>query len=184
MKIEIEKIKFFVNHSIESLKSRDLLWTFDPNIPKNMRNTEIQDKNGWYAWKDTESLIDDIEINKLEQKIDLKYPNIYREFLKYRHFYKLEKIENIDFFTHKSENWDSDLLNQYKIKEPEITLEKGLIPFGFCDGGKISCFDTNNNNRIISVFYDSNLNTESENEIIFDNFSSMLDSYYEKNNCA
>ena len=184
MKTEIEKLKFFVNHSIEILKLKDLLWTFDTNVPLNMKNPEITDKNGWYAWKETESLVNDIEIDKLEKEINLKYPNLYREFLKYRHFYKLEKIKNIEFFTHKSENWYSDLINQYKIQETEMTIENGLIPFGFCGGGKIACFDTNHNNRIISVFYDSNLNSEPEIEIVFDSFNSMLNSYYEKNNSA
>ena len=97
MKTEIEKLKFFVNHSIEILKLKDLLWTFDTNVPLNMKNPEITDKNGWYAWKETESLVNDIEIDKLEKEINLKYPNLYREFLKYKHFYKLEKIKNIEF---------------------------------------------------------------------------------------
>ena len=182
--MEIEKMKFFVNNSIKVLKSKNLLWTFDSDVPIEMKNTEVPEKNGWYSWKFIKSIISDEEINNLEQEIPLKYPKLYIEFLKYKHFYRLEKIENIELFTHKSDSWYSDLINQYNMQEPEVILKNGLIPFGFYEGGKIACFDTNNKHRIISVFYDSNLNTDPLIEPLFDSFDSMLNSYFEKRNSA
>jgi len=181
MNTKNEKIKFFVDHSIESLKLKDLLWTSDPNVPDNMKNLEMEDKNNWFSWKAIESIINENELNELEKRIGLRYPLLYKEFLLYKHFYRVEKIKGVEFFSHKSNNWKSDLIKQYKMQEPEITIKKGFIPFGFLEGGKNVCFDTNDNLKIISIFYDTNLGIEPKIEILFSDFESMIDVYAMEN---
>ena len=181
MKIINKEIRFFVDNSIESLKLKGLLWTFDPNISENMKDLDVKNKQKWGAWKAIDSVINKSELEELEAMIGYKYPTLYKEFLQYKHFYRLEKIQGIEFFTHTSDSWRSDIINQYKIHEPEVIIKKGFIPFGFYEGGKMACFDTNNNFKVVSIFYDPHLNMEPEIELLFENFDTLIHTYYEKN---
>ena len=171
------QIKSFADNSIKNLKNKDSLWTFDPNIPSEMKDLSVKDKNNWFAWKPIKSNVKRNDLAELEKITNLTYPSLYKEFLMYKHFYNLEKINGVEFYNHNSETWYTDLLNQYEIQEPGIIIEKGFIPFGFYEGGKIACFDTNDDFKIVSVFYDSHLNEKPEITQLFADFETMINSF-------
>lgn len=147
----------YVDKSLLSLKQANLMYTPHPNMPKEMIDTTINQSDDWIPWKATLSIVSEGDILELENKIGLKYPTIYCDFLKYKHFYELENVADINFFSHCIRDWKSNLLRQYfESWEPDKIIEKGFIPFADYSDWGIVCFDTNrmNNNDCPIIMFD------------------------------
>ena len=85
----------------------------------------------------------DSELDELEERIELKFPPLYRQFLKYLHFYDLTEV-GVRFEVHPIDKWKTVLIELYEAYEPDRIIGSGLIPFGAeaeMDAGVV-CFDT------------------------------------------
>lgn len=169
----------FVDKSLTSLKEADLMFLPDSDMPKEMIDSSVNKKEDWIPWKGIKSIVNDKDILELENKIELKYPELYKDFLKYKHFYELENIEEISFYRHCIRDWKKDLLEVYfEYWEPEVIIKKGFIPFANYSDWGIVCFDTNrmNNSESPIVMFDHE--TLYENPVpyqdLYENFELMV----------
>ncbi len=149
------------------------------NMPNEMIDKSVNQKDDWIPWKAIPSIVTDKDLTELEDKIGLKYPKIYKDFLKYKHFYELENIEEITFFKHCIRDWKNDLLEQYfEYWEPDELIKKGFIPFADYSDWGIVCFDSNrmkNNDCPIVRFDHETLYDEPvPNEELYLNFEIMI----------
>lgn len=147
----------YVDKSLSSLKKADLMSRPHPNMPTEMIDNTVEQKSGWIPWNAVSSKVTDQDILELENQIELKYPSLYKDFLKYKHFYELENIAEITFFKHCIRDWKSNLTEYYfEYWEPEELIKKGFIPFADYNDWGIVCFDTNrmNNNDCPIVMFD------------------------------
>jgi len=167
---------------MESLKEKDLLWIPHPSIPIEMINSQVKQKGDWIPWNTMESKVTDYDISELEKKINSKFPKSYKDFLKYKHFYRLERLNGIEFYPHCPRDWKNNLETQYfEYGEPEMIIEKGYIPFAHYEDGGVACLDTNkmseNDCPIVFVYYDSLYDSHVEFEILYDSFKSMIQNF-------
>lgn len=152
-----KEIYEYVDKSLSSLKKADLMFLPHSNMPTEMIDESVEQKSDWIPWKSISSKVTDKDILEIESKIKLKYPELYKDFLKYKHFYELENVAEINFFKHCVRDWKSNLTEYYfDYWEPEELIKKGFIPFADYSDWGIVCFDTNrmNNNDCPIVMFD------------------------------
>lgn len=58
-------------------------------VPMDMRNGEV-DEEGWTDWKIVNSTITMEEIEVIEQQYEIKYPELYKQFLRAYHYVELQ----------------------------------------------------------------------------------------------
>jgi hypothetical protein len=107
-----------------------------------MRDPSVPPSNDWVGWKAIPSTVTDSQLDALETSLRVKYPPLYREFLKYKHFYELGGL--LRFIEHPIDHWEKELRESYRAWDPLRIVGIGLIPFGdetFMDAGP-ACFDT------------------------------------------
>jgi hypothetical protein len=140
----MEKIYEFIDIALDSLKQENLMFLPHSKMPEEMIDMEVNKDNDWIPWKPVLSKVTDTSLLELEEQIGLIYPNPYKEFLKYKHFYDLEVASEIRFFRHCIRDWKDDLLEQYFDSwEPDVIIKAGFIPFADYSDWGIVCFDTN-----------------------------------------
>jgi hypothetical protein len=136
-------ISRYVDTAVEQLRSwNGLRVAVLP--PESMRDeTSYRDASGYYGWTPTPSTVTDSQLDVFEKRMGVAFPPLYREFLKYRHFYDLTEA-GVCFQTHLPGEWERELrLLIFSSWAPERLIEIGLIPFGSDtnDAGAV-CFDT------------------------------------------
>ncbi|WP_299611358.1 SMI1/KNR4 family protein, partial [uncultured Aquimarina sp.] len=147
-KMSKKEIYEYVDKSLSSLKNEN--WMFIPhsNMPPEMIDNDVKQKSDRIPWKAISSKVTDEDILELENQIGHKYPELYKDFLKYKHFYELENIAEIRFFKHCVRDWKTTLTEYYfNYWEPEELIKKGFIPFADYSDWGIVCFDTNRMNN-------------------------------------
>jgi SMI1-KNR4 cell-wall len=145
---DINAVHKFVDNGLDELRRIDLMRLPHPNMPLEMRDETIEADDDWMPWKAIESTVSDIDIKTLEEGIHLKVPDLYVEFLRYKHFYELPPVEQITFLRHGIKEWKEELFDYYfnYWTHTEI-IDKGYIPFAdFSDVGVV-CFNTNKQNK-------------------------------------
>ena len=124
--------------------NKALMWVPDNDVPEEMRvDGEPAPSRGYVAWKLIRSTVTDDDLDGLERAYGIRYPPIYRAFLKSYHFYDLAEF-GVRFFRHILHRWEQDLRNVYDMEIHRSLLAQGLIPIGseaFMDAGTV-CFDT------------------------------------------
>ncbi|MDO7888220.1 SMI1/KNR4 family protein [Hymenobacter cheonanensis] len=99
----------------------------------------------WIPWKPIPSTVTERDIQELEDSIGLRYPDLYKEFLRYKHFYEFWSEQEINFFRHGIYEWKDTLLKAYFASwDPTKLIEKGYIYLADYSDWGIICFDTNN----------------------------------------
>ncbi|MFT5890366.1 MAG: hypothetical protein ACI9Y7_000456 [Dokdonia sp.] len=172
-------ISEYIDKSLSNLKLKNLMFHPHPNMPIEMIDKKVEQKDDWIPWKAPSSNVKTKDIIELENKIELKYPKLYIEFLQYKHFYELENIAEISFFKHCSRDWKSELLEQYfDYWEPDEIINKGFIPFADYSDWGIVCLNTNkmhNNDCPIIMFDHETLYNEPVNfEELYPNFETII----------
>lgn len=136
-------VSAYVDRALEQLKRRGLR-VRPGNFPAEMRDESISAEGDGVGWKAVASSVSDSDLDALEAETGLRYPPLYRDFLKYRHFYELTYV-GVDFERHLKNGWRKALRDLYfHAYYPERILGRGLIPFGsetFMNAGLV-CFDT------------------------------------------
>ena len=170
----------YIDKSLQNLKVADLMFLPHSNMPKEMVDLNVNQKEDWIPWKPILSKVSEKDILEIESKIGIKYPKIYKDFLKYKHFYDLENVAEITFFKHCVRDWKNDLLEQYfESWEPDELIKKGFIPFADYSDWGIVCFDTNrmkNNDCPIVMFdHETLYNEPVPKEELYLNFETMAE---------
>ena len=131
----------YVDAALAQLRRLDLM-RWPGKLPDAMRDDSIPPSHDWIGWKPIPSTATDADLNDLERETGLRFPPLYRDFLKYRHFVDLTEV-GVGFERHLSHDWAKTLRKAYSHSRERI-LGAGLLPFGFesqMDAGPV-CFDT------------------------------------------
>ena len=134
----------FVDAALESWRQSGLMRLFDPAMPVEMRDETRPVVDGETPWKPIPSTVTERDLEELEEQITLRYPALYKEFLRYQHFYELWPEKEITFFPHGIYAWKDRLLDAYfNSWDPTNLIERGYIYFADYSDWGIVCFDTN-----------------------------------------
>lgn len=136
-------IQTYVDHAVAKMRRLDSM-RWPGKLPEEMLDPSIPPSNDWIGWKPIQSTVSDADLDALEGETRLKFPPVYRDFLKYLHFVELDSV-GFTFERHLSLDWKETLRKTYFNGWPrERILDVGLIPFGEesqMDAGP-TCFDT------------------------------------------
>lgn len=138
----------FVDKGLKSLEEMDLLRLPLDNMPQEMIDETREKMDDWIPWKPIESTVTDAELVEIEKLTGKKFPESYKEFLKYKHFYELSTPVPMDvvFFRHPIRNWKDEFYKYYSYDwVKERLIDNGYIPFAEHQGWGIVCFDTKRN---------------------------------------
>jgi hypothetical protein len=171
--------KRYIEKSIEKSRKRGFSRLSIPNMPEEMRDLSIEQRNDWIGWKIVPSTVTQEQLDGLENTIGLQFPPLYRSFLQSYHFYDLHEMH---FYRHPIHTWQNALTFAYKSYAELIAI--GLIPFGeesLMDAGAI-CFDTrytNENGDCPIVFWDHEwVGTDKEINPMFSSCEAMFRCVY------
>lgn len=161
MKIGKDIIYDFVDKALQILQELDMMKLPHHNMPEEMIDKTQKRSNDWIPWKAVASRVTDEDITELENSIGLKYPDLYVELLKYKHYYELDNPKQITFYRHCVRDWKQELLDIYFHSwKPDRIIREGYIPFANYSDWGIICFDTNittDSNRYPVIMIDHEL---------------------------
>jgi len=119
------------------------------NIAKEMLDESCPIIENRAAWKLIKSTVTDTDINEIEKLTGKEFPDSYKLFLKYKHFYKLYYYphpQDVCFFKHPIHGWKKEFITFYSYDwVKQLLLTNGFIPFASHEDWGIICFDTNRN---------------------------------------
>lgn len=125
-------------------------------------------------WKPIPSTISQRDIKEQENYFSIKFPDSYKWYLSYMHFYQIYWNIDIKLYPLPIKTW-SDILQMKNAQKQDFVLKKGLFSIGeYSDHGDI-CFDLNetdlenNDYPIVYVDYETG-----EVEPLAPNFESLL----------
>ena len=124
-------------------------------------------------------------VDKIEKRIGYPLPTSYREYLKYKHFYRLKIPDIAVNLPNLLPDKELTFLKEYvfEMMEPELLIDRGYIYFAdFHDYGLL-CFDTNEkreNNEYKIVFIDHE--DLEEIHLYANNFRELMEADNEKGN--
>lgn len=150
-----------------------------PGVPDVMRDDSVPQTSDWMTWKPIPSTVTDAELDDLERYAGLPFPPLYRDLLKYVHFFDLTE-RGVRFQRHLPGEWDTSLRKIYLHCRDRI-MDVGLLPFGDetpMDAGPV-CFDTtrfNESGDCPSVFWDHEwVGTDKEVNPLFSSTQKMFE---------
>ena len=183
---DISIVHQFVDENIEELKQNDLMRLPHPNMPLEMRDETKEAHSDWMPWRAIVSTVSDSEVTELESKINLRYPVLYIEFLRYKHFLELLPVAEITFFEHSVSAWKQVLLDHYyKSWLPEKLIKQGYLYFADYSDWGIVCFDTNEQTQedgdcpIIMIDHEALYDNPVPKESLYPSFVVMMQSLLE-----
>jgi hypothetical protein len=140
----------FVDKALKSLEESGLMRIPHDNMPQEMIDQTKEKTDDWVPWKPIKSTATDSDLIEIEKLTGKQFPESYKAFLKYKHFYELDAPNPMEvvFFRHPIKDWKNEFTKYYSydwVKEKLIA--KGYIPFAGHQDWGIVCFDTNRNNE-------------------------------------
>lgn len=177
---DIQNMQQFVDHALETWRQNDLMLSPHPSMPVEMRDETRAAEDDWIPWKPIPSTVTDADLRELEERLNRRYPNLYKAFLQYKHFYELWS-KKITFFRHGIYEWKAELLDRYfTFMDPARLIGQGYVYFADYDDWGVICFDTNQQNPqdgdcpVILIDHDQ-LHTEPlPMETLYPSFADML----------
>lgn len=136
-------------------------------IEEEMSDPNQDKREEWRVWLPIDSKVTNNEIKEIEDRIEHKFPDDYKTFLKYKHFYRLY-ISEVEFSPHPVNIWRKELTELIFDGYPtEYLIEKGYVPFANWSDWGLLCFDTNRNqgnNNYPIVLWDHEIANEVQDE--------------------
>ncbi|GAB3827814.1 SMI1/KNR4 family protein [Hymenobacter jeollabukensis] len=185
---DISIVHQFVDDALDSWHGAGVMNVPYPDMPTEMRDEAgvVHDSDA-VSWKPIPSTAADSDIKELEDRINLRYPDLYKEFLQYKHFYDLWSQKEINFFSHGIYDWKEELFDRYfNSWDPAKLIGQGYIYFAdYSDWGMV-CFDTNNQNQedgdcpIIMIDHDLLYDEPLPMETLYPSFADMMRSLREE----
>lgn len=103
----------------------------------------------WKFWLPVTSTITDSELQEFETEIGFIFPDDFKIFLKYKHFYELQ-ISEVSFCSLPMSTWKASLREMiFETYPREFLFDKGYVPFAVYSDWGLLCFDTHNNNAVV-----------------------------------
>ncbi|MGU3374850.1 SMI1/KNR4 family protein [Chryseobacterium sp. M5A1_1a] len=128
-------------------------------------------------WKAVDANITDHDIEKLESDLKITFPDSYKEYIKYKHFYTIFLDNDIRLYPKPLGSWDK-ILKENNESMREILLDQRHLGIGnFSDYGEV-CFDFNestDNPPIVMIDYETG-----EAERLAENFTALLETIIAK----
>ncbi|UOQ55297.1 SMI1/KNR4 family protein [Hymenobacter cellulosivorans] len=144
---DINLVHQFVDTALEKWRQADLMHFPDADMPLEMRDEARVADEDWTPWKPIPSTVTNSDLQELEAQIHLPYPALYKEFLRYKHFYELWTEQEINFFRHGIHEWKEELIRHYfQSGVPAKLIGQGYIYFADYSDWGIVCFDTRHQN--------------------------------------
>ncbi|MDX2200500.1 MAG: SMI1/KNR4 family protein [Phycisphaerae bacterium] len=170
----------YVDAALAQLRRSNLMIALG-NLPDAMRDDSIPPRGDWQAWRAIPSTATDAQLDALEHETGCVYPPIYRDFLRYQHFFGLTEV-GVRFRRHLCDTWYETLHDAYFGGLPrEHILDVGLLPFGAetqADAGP-ACFDTKRraaDGDCPVVFWDHEwVGTKNEVQLLFSSAAKMFE---------
>lgn len=157
--VRIQKI---VEECLKKMSTNKIFMKISGDINAEMYDPSIETTSDSKGWKPINSVIDDNDLSKLENKIGHTLPQSYREFLKYKHFYELKIPDSAVCFPKHLPDKEVNFLLQlvFNSMVPEKIIGKGFIYFADFEDYGILCFNTNENyeNNDYPIVYIDNYN--------------------------
>jgi len=159
-------------------------------VPEDMKN--CTDENKWVL---VESNVSEEDIFKLEEKINVKLPSLYKAFIS-TYFHMFEELDGVldDFHCEDGKEIYVDILPQpsnkpLKVienvyKECEEIIGFGYIPIGDFNGWGPLCFDVYNSYKLVWLDHEEYYSCETREELeelgetIFDDFKEFLECFF------
>ncbi len=142
---DLRTMQQFVDYALESWHQGGLMFWADSDMPVEMRDEKRMIVDDSIPWKPIPSTVSAGDLEALEERIELRYPALYKEFLRYQHFYEFWPEQQINFFPHVLAEWKDRLLAGYfQSWEPAKLIGRGYVYFADYSDWGILCFDTNN----------------------------------------
>ena len=141
---EIEELVIrAVDKAFEVMASRDRMRVPNsPRLPDEMRAVG-ETSESWVPWKPVSSTSTEAELDQLESELGLRFPAIYRIFLRHKHFIELDGVR-VRFERHPVGSRQANLRDLYAAFRPERIAGRGLLLIGNDDNDAgLVCFDTN-----------------------------------------
>lgn len=141
----MEWLHDIVDKSLKKMSEEEMLMHVSSGIPSGMKDSSGKESNDWSTWKPINSIIEDVDIEKVEKEIGYSLPPSYKAFLQYKHFVELRIPDFLVHFPGNFPDKEITFLKEmvFEIMEPELIIDKGYIHFAtFSDFGLL-CFDTN-----------------------------------------
>jgi hypothetical protein len=128
--VDIQLVHQFVDSALETWHQSGLMLSPNAAMPVEMRSEAGGGDGDWIPWKPIPSTVTKRDLQELESSIGLRYPDLYKEFLRYKHFYEFWSEQEINFFRHGIYEWKDNLLKRYFASwDPTKLIEQGYIYF-------------------------------------------------------
>jgi hypothetical protein len=97
-------------------------------------------------WKMVDNTVTNNQISILEKDLNIVLPYSYKEYLKYKHHYKIFYDLNVSLYPKPIGSW-SKILMEKSLSTKEFILDKGYFPIGnYSDFGEVAIKLSNNPN--------------------------------------
>jgi len=140
---DVKLIHKFVDDGITELKKHGLMIQ-SGNIPIEMQDESFNRKNEYNNWVPTKSTVSDSDITELECLVNCEFPDSFKVFLKYKHFYELflPGVTEVQFYSHPIYKWKKKYQNNYSYDWiQEDLIQNKFIPFADHEDWGMLCFD-------------------------------------------
>lgn len=149
-------------------------------IPQEMYDESKSPNNDWKGWKPITSIIQNEHIDKFEERIGFPFPESYRHYLKYKHFFSLH-LQNklIRLPSHLPDVELSELSRMtFDLWDPDQVIGKGYIYFADYEDYGLLCFDANCNREgnEFPIIYLDHETLEYEGYYRYESFEDLLKS--------
>ncbi|WP_264530655.1 SMI1/KNR4 family protein [Flavobacterium sp. N502540] len=178
----VEKHKEYLMYGDDIAK--DMIYEFDYSSTKNKSSKmELEQENASgellellkstdKVWKATNSSVTDSQIIEIEEYFNLTFPNSYKEYLKYKHFYTIFLNSDIRLFSKPTDKW-KEILVEANEEMREVLLDKGYFAIGYYSDYGAVCFDFRNNKEEASIVFITY--EDLQIELLSENFTHLLE---------
>ncbi len=135
-----------IDEGLAEWKELGLMQIPDPHMPPEMVDNKRPRDNDWIPWKPIASTVTDHDIEEIEIFSGIPFPESFKAFLKYKHFYELgfSNPMEVVFFDHPVHTWKRKYFDYYSYDwVRKYLLAKKYLPFAAHYDWGILCFDAN-----------------------------------------
>jgi len=178
-------VKKVVDNTLKEMSKEKIFMMVPGDIPSEMLDMTIEPMDDWRGWRPIDSIITDEDIQQFEKKIAVSLPSSYKEYLKYKHFFRL-RLPDVatNLFKHLPDKSLTELnYHVFDSHEPELIIGRKYIYIAdFHDYGLL-CFDANESiqDNEYKIVYMDHENLD-DIHVYANNFRALMEADSEKGN--
>ena len=178
---DLNAVWLFVDVALETWRQTDLMRLPHPAMPVEMQDQTRAAESDWIPWKPIPSTVTEQDVQELEGKMKLRYPDLYKALLCHKHFYEFWPEREVNFFSHGIYEWKDTLLRAYfNAWDPAKLIARGYVCFADYSDWGIICFDTNhqraqdNDCPIVLIDHELLYDEPLSMEMLYPSFADMM----------